>query len=393
MVSVARTSERRLVLFIAAVVFVDTMFYAAIVPLLPRLAGELHLTKLSAGVMTAGYPIGTLVGSLPGGVLAVRAGPKPTVYLGLGLLAGSTLVFGFAGDAVLLDAARFVEGLGGACSWAGGIAWIVAEAPLDRRGGLIGSALGAAIAGALFGPLIGTIASGAGRGPTFTGVVLFALLLALQARRLPALPAGSRQGVHDLGAVLRDRRVLGGVWLVGLPALVSGLLNVLGPLRLHRLGADAAAIGATFLAAAAIEAAVSPSIGRISDRRGRRVPLLFGLAGATALLVCIPLPSDALALALLLVATGTVLGAFWAPAMALLSDQAEARGLEQGLAAALMNLGWAGGQIVGSGGGGAVAKAAGDALPLALAAGLCAATLVVLARPLSPRALRVWRRL
>jgi hypothetical protein len=63
--------------------------------------------------------------------------------------------------------------------------------------------------------------------------------------------------------------------------------------------------------------------------------------------------------------------------MALLSDAAEACGLEQGLAAALMNLAWAGGQILGGGAGGAVAKAAGDGLPMAIAAGLCAVTLLL----------------
>jgi hypothetical protein len=42
-----------------------------------------------------------------------------------------------------------------------------------------------------------------------------------------------------------------------------------------------------------------------------------------------------------------------------------------------MNLAWAGGQILGGGGGGAVAKAAGDGLPMAITAGLCAVTLAL----------------
>lgn len=365
---------------IAAVVFVDTMFYAAIAPLLPSLAAELHLSKLSAGVMTASYPIGTLVGSIPGGMLAVRWGPKLTVCAGLGLLAASTLAFGFLDDTVLLDVARFVEGVGGACSWAGGIAWIVAEAPPERRGALIGNALGAAIAGALFGPLIGTLASAVGRGPAFTAVVLLAVLLVVQARRLPSHHVRTEQGLGQVGAVLRDRRVLAGMWLVALPAVASGLLGVLGPLRLHRLGASAAGIGATFLAAAAIEATVSPLVGRMSDQRGRMAPIRLGLAGATALLLCFPLPGSPWLLAATMVLTAAVLGAFWAPAMALLSDQAEALGLDQGLGAALMNLAWAGGQIAGSGGGGGLAKAAGDGLPFTLAAGLCAVTLLLMRR-------------
>ena len=382
--------ERRLVLLVGAVVFVDTMFYAAIAPLLPRLSHELHLSKLSAGVMTAGYPVGTLIGAIPGGVLAVRAGARFTVCAGLALLAASTLAFGLLSDPVSLDLARFVEGLGGACSWAGGLAWIVAEAPPERRGGLIGGALGAAIGGALLGPVIGTIADAIGRSLTFSGVVIVAVLLIAQARRLPMAPKAGEQGVRPLVAAVRDPRVICGMWLVALPAIASGAINVLGPLRLHRLGAGAVVIGATYLAASAIEAAVSPGVGKLSDRRGRLMPLRFGLVAATVVLACFTLPGSPALLALLLVATGTAIGTFWAPAMAMLSDAADARDLDQALAAALMNLAWAGGQIVGAGGGGAVAKAVGDAVPVTATAGLCVATLLVLAAPLRLGSRREW---
>ncbi len=373
-----RGAERRLVIVVGAVVFVDTMFYAAIAPLLPGLAHSLHLSKLSAGVMTASYPAGTLVAAIPGGLLAVRFGPKRTVYAGLALLAGSTLAFGLLNQPALLDVARFAEGVGGACSWAGGLAWIVAEAPPERRGAMIGGALGAGIAGALLGPVIGTIASAVGRGPAFSAVVLLSLVLIIEAGRLPAVHTDSGQGVRELAASLRERGVLAGIWLVALPATASGLLNVLGPFRLHGLGAAAAAIGLTFLAGAGLEALLSPILGRLSDRRGRLLPVRFGLAGATVLVACFTVPSSAVGLALLIVAIATTLGAFWAPAMAMLSDAAEASGLDQALAAALMNLAWAGGQILGSGAGGALAKATGDALPTLAVAGMCGATLLAL---------------
>ena len=59
----------------------------------------------------------------------------------------------------------------------------------------------------------------------------------------------------------------------------------------------------------------------------------------------------------------------------MLSDVAEAAGLDQALAGGLTNLAWAGGQILGAGVGGAAAKVAGDGLPTVVAAGLCVATL------------------
>ena len=376
----AINTERRLVVVIGAVVFADTMFYAAIAPLLPELAHSLHLSKLSAGVLTASYPAGTLAAAIPGGILAVRIGPKRTVYVGLGLLAASTLAFGFLQNIVLLDAARLLEGIGGACSWAGGLAWLVAEAAPERRGAMIGGALGAAIGGSLFGPVVGAVANAIGRGLAFSAVVVLSLALMLQARRLPEAHAPSGQGVKELRRALGGAKLLAAMWLVVLPAMVSGVLNVLGPLRLHVFGAGAAAIGAAFLGAAAVEGIVTPVIGRLSDRRGRIGPLRAGLVVTIALLACFTLPSAAAPLALLIVATAAALGAFWAPAMAMLSDAAEERRLDQALAAALMNLAWAVGAIVGETGGGAIAKATGDGLPMYLVAGLCGVTLVALLR-------------
>ncbi len=378
--------ERRLVLVISAVVFVDTMFYAVIAPLLPTLAHELHLTKLSAGVMTAAYPAGTLLGSLPGGVLSARAGPKSTVIVGLAMLASSTIAFALLHDAAALDCARFVEGVGGAFSWAGGLAWIVAETASERRGALIGRALGAAIGGALFGPVIGTLANAIGRAAAFSVVVVFALALIAATRRLPSGHVRSGQGLSSLMPALAGRGVLLAMWLVTLPALVAGSLDVLAPLRLHRFGAGAAAVGATFLLAALAEGMISPAAGRLSDRRGRLLPLRLGLALAAGLLLCFSLPGSVLLLAAVVVAIGGALGGFWAPAMALLSDAAERHGLDHGLSAALMNVAWASGQILGSGAGGAIANAAGDALPMTIAAALCAATLVLVARAAVVRA-------
>lgn len=367
--------ERRLVTVIGAVLFLDTLFYAVIAPLLPGLVHQLHMSKLSAGLMTAAYPIGTLLGSIPSALLAVRIGPRFAVCTGLTLLACSTVAFGVLESAATLDLARFVEGVGGACSWAGGFAWIVDETQPARRGAMIGRALAAAIGGSLFGPAIGTVASFTGRPAAFAAVAAAAVALIFATRSLPSHHVPSAQGLRSLARVLEKPGAVLAMWLVALPAAGSGLLGVLGPLRLHRFGADAVVIGVTFLVAFAVEAAIAPAVGAISDRRGRLVPVRVGLAGGALALLCFTLPASVGALALVIVLTTAALGTFWAPAMAMLSDVAEATGLDQALAGGLTNLAWAGGQILGSGVGGAAAKVAGDGLPMTVAAGLCAATL------------------
>jgi MFS family permease len=372
---------RRLVLVVGAVVFLDTLFLAVITPLLPQLTHELGLSKLSAGVMTAGYPIGMLVASLPCGILAARVGPKLTVVLGLFLLAISTVAFGLVQSAAALDLARVLEGIGGACSWAGGIAWIVAETPDHRRGEMIGRAVGAAVVGSLFGPVLGTVASAVGRPVLFCALAGVAAGLTVATRTLPDDRDNSGQGMRHVLAVIHKPPIVKALWLMVLPAVAAGLLNTLGPLRMHSLGAGAAVIGATWLVAAGFEALATPLVGRISDRKGRIIPLRTGAAAAAVALACFTLPQSVAALAVLIACSAVITGLFWAPSMALLSDVGDSVGLDHALAAALMNLAWAGGQIVGDAGGGAIAKFSGDLLPTAGAAVLCAVTAVALRRP------------
>jgi MFS family permease len=117
-------------------------------------------------------------------------------------------------------------------------------------------------------------------------------------------------------------------------------------------------------------------IGRVSDRRGRLLPLRVSLGGAVIVLIAFALANRPAAVVPVLVLSGITFGAFWAPAMALLSDAAERIGLAQGLAFGLMNAAWGAGNAIGPPLGGALADAASDALPYALAAVICAATLV-----------------
>src|SRR3712207_7373303 len=101
-------------------------------------------------------------------------------------MAASSVAFAFGSDIVVLDVARFVQGIGGAMTWAGALGWLIGEAPRERRGELIGSAMGAAIVGALFGPVLGALADVAGPEAVFSGVGVVALGLIAWTLRMPA---------------------------------------------------------------------------------------------------------------------------------------------------------------------------------------------------------------
>ncbi|HEX2468106.1 MAG TPA: MFS transporter [Solirubrobacterales bacterium] len=377
---------RRLFALVATVVLVDTMFYAAIAPLLPAYADDLDLSKTAAGVLSAAYPAGTLIGSLPSGWLAARIGVKRTLLVGLTLLGSSSLAFAFGDSVAVLDTARFAQGLGGACAWTGGLAWLMAASSRDRRGELIGSALAAAIAGVLLGPVLGGAATVAGPEPVFGAVAIVAIVLAAWAASLPAPPPSEAPGLRHITTALVSVPVLAAVWLVALPSLFAGVLDVLAPLRLDELGASGVAIGAVFLVAAAVEAVSSRAAGALSDRRGRELPIRAGLAACGAAALLLPLPDLVVLLALAVVGAALALSLLWAPSMALLSDAAEAEGVDQAFAFALVNLAWAGGQVVGGSAGAALADAYSDAVPYAICAALFAVSFAVLAGRVRVRA-------
>jgi MFS family permease len=370
---------RRLLVLVCAVVWVDTMLYAALTPLLPHFTHTLHLSKAGAGVLVAADAAGALVGGLPGGAAAARLGARRAVLGGLTLMGLASVGFAFAHGFWPLAIARFLQGCASGFTWAGAFSWLLAAAPRDRRGELIGTALGAAVFGALFGPVVGAAAALIGRGVVFTALAGLAVVLAAWTLRLEPIPPDT-PSVSAMGRALLDSRFLAGLSLMALPSLLSGVLATLAPLRLGAAGWGAAAIGAVWLVGAGFETFLSPTAGRLVDRRGILLPVQVALAASAAVSVGLALGPRPLAYVPLVVVAAGAYGVLFTPAFALIAEGAERTGLAQGMAFGLMNAAWAMGALVGPAAGGAVAAASGDVVPFLVSAGLCATALAVVRR-------------
>jgi MFS family permease len=359
----------------SAIVAADTAFFTALTPLLPHYADRFGLSKAEAGALVAAYAGGALIGAVPGGLAASRWGPKRGVLIGLTLMSLASFAFAIAGDVWTLGVARLLQGFGSVFSWAGGLAWLISSAERERRGAVIGTAMGAAVFGSLLGPVLGGLGGLVGVRATFVTVSAIGVVLIAWAAATTGAPAQQQQ-LRDGLRGLRSREIYAGIWLVVLPALLFGVLIVLVPLKLDRFGWGTVAIGAVFLATTALEVVLNPLLGRLTDRRGRLQPVRVALIGSIVVSVALALSGRPAELVPLVLAAGLAYGAFYTPAMALISDGAERNRVAQGFAFGVMNAGWAVGAIIGPAVGGVLASAAGDAAPYLLLAAVCAATYV-----------------
>src|SRR3954447_11269293 len=364
---------RRLLVLVSVVVAVDTTFFTALTPLLPHFADKYGLSKAGAGIFISTYAAGTLLGALPAGLATMRLGPKRAVLMGLALMTAASLVFALAGDIWTLSAARFFQGVGSSFSWAGGLAWVVASASRQRRGELLGTAMGAAIFGALIGPALGAFAGIIGTRAAFLAVAVAGAGVFGWGALTPGIEPARQPPRAGLSA-FRERSLVAGLWLIVLPALLFGVLVVLVPLRLRDHGWGPVAIAGLFLATTVVEMFLNPWLGRVTDRHGRVRPVRAALLGSMGVSIALAWADEPAALVPLVLASGIAYGAFYTPGLALISHGAEEAGVPQGLAFGLMNACWGVGAVLGPALGGALASAAGDSLPYLLLASVCLAT-------------------
>jgi MFS family permease len=365
---------RRLLVLVSSIIFVDTLLFTALTPLVPTYAERYDLSKAGAGILVGAYGAGALLGGIPGGLAAARFGPRRAVVAGLLLLSAASFGFAVSDTALALGTARFVQGISSTATWAGALAWISLTSPSERRGEVIGTVFGVAVFGAVLGPVFGGLADLAGIAVSFAmaGVVTIAFA-AIAYRSTDARP--EKASFDGLARVFRDERFVGGLWLSMLPAMLFGLLAVLAPLALDGAGWGTFAIAAVFFIASLFEVALNPLVGRYSDRVGRLLPIRVSLAASAVAALALAAASDALVVAFVLCAATICFGSIYTPGVSLTSHRAEAAGLAQGLAFGVMNTAWALGELVGPSVGGTLANATSDAAPYVIGATLCALTL------------------
>lgn len=370
-----RGPQQQIVLLVQALVLFESIQYSVVTPVLPHYADALGASKTSIGLLVAAYPAGMLPGTLLGGWIATRFGVRRTTLVGLLLFSASLIGFGFGTSIVTLDLLRFVQGMACGCIWSGGLTWVIAIAPRERRGELLGSVMAAAIFGTILGPVMGIAAVTLGPDVVFTFLGGVSAVLAAWTFGRPQPPPAETGGGASVRALLSSSKMMLGLWLVLLEAGTLGALGTLLPLRLSHIGASGVVVGITFVIASVLSTLIAPSIGRVTDRRGAGLPLGAGLLTAAALLLLMPLPHTVLLLAALsVIAVGGPLTAYTIPAMSVVTDSAERIGIALIVSSMLFNISWAVGEMIGAPAAASISQATSDAVPMLALAAIMLAT-------------------
>lgn len=176
--------QKRPLLAIFTVVFIDLLGFGLILPLLPYIGETYGANEIVVGVLVASYSAAQLVGATLLGRLSDRFGRRPILLVSIcGTLIGFVLL-GMANTLWLLFISRILDGLtGGNISVARAYITDITDAKNRAKGmGLIGAAFGM---GFVLGPAIGGILSSATLGD----------LIGLTARQRYALPAFAAAGL------------------------------------------------------------------------------------------------------------------------------------------------------------------------------------------------------
>jgi len=300
---------------------------------LPRIGEEFGMNAITLGWVATSYILAAAIGLVPLGRLADMRGRKRVFTWGVVVFTLGAIASALAVSTATLIAARVVQGLGGAMMFGTGTAILTSVYPPQLRGHALGINVASVYLGLSLGPTLGGLLTQAfgwrsvfwacvplgvavialvvwklegewfeARGERFdiAGTVLYVLaLLCLMYgfTLIPAVSGGVLVGVGLVGLagfVLLERRSRSPVLDVSLfsgnqvfaLSNVAALVNysatyavgfLLSLYLQYARGLDARATGFVLVAGPAMQAAVSPFAGRLSDKMEPRIVASVGM--------------------------------------------------------------------------------------------------------------------
>lgn len=276
----------REVAILTIVGFFVALGYGIVVPIIPVFAKTFGVSTLAATSVVSVFASARLIAATPGGRLVNRFGERLMLWIGLTIVAASSLGAGLAQTFTQLIVLRGLGGLGSVMFSISSMSLLMRSVDSDKRGRASSTYQGGFLLGSLAGPAIGgLIVNNNIRLPFFlyTGTLILAIATAYFA--LPKglgraskadpdqtevfMPVSEAVKLRAYWAALIANLANGfssfGLRVALIPIFVVEVLQ--GQPRLSSLG---------FLVAAILQAAMLLPAGRLSDLHSRRMAILTG---------------------------------------------------------------------------------------------------------------------
>lgn len=301
--------------------------YGVVAPVLPQYARNFGVSIAAATFVITAFAILRLVGAPPAGLLIQKFGERRIYISGLMIVALSTAACAFAETYWQLLLFRSLGGLGSAMFSVSSFGLMIRISPPDSRGRVSGLFTSAFLVGSVSGPVLGALTVGLGLAMPFIiyGVALLiaaaVIFISLRHSALATPDIQAEQAI-SVGTALRNpayRAALLSNFATGWSAF--GLRISLVPLFIVEVldrGPGWAGLALATFAVGNV-AVVIPS-GYLSDRVGRRIPLLIGLPVAAAATVVVGFTTSLPLFLIAALITGAATGIFISPQQAAVAD-------------------------------------------------------------------------
>jgi DHA1 family multidrug resistance protein-like MFS transporter len=238
-----------------------------------------------------------------------RWGRRPFLLVGLGGYLVSTISFTFADSVLLLMMARFIQGLGAAFLWISAFTIVADIAQETGRGLEFGIIDEASNRGAIIGTTVGFVATITMTNLGLSWSTIWPILFVCYT--LPAALGFFRgwQGIREtkppeVPESVRSKPLTRQLITLMLIVLITGASSTMvWPLLMvflqDKLGAEVWALAIAYLPAALLGAFLPSRMGIVSDRLGRKAPMIVGLIIGSLATAVIPSLRNVYSLALL----------------------------------------------------------------------------------------------
>ncbi|MGP5073624.1 MFS transporter [Arthrobacter rhombi] len=310
------TIPREIKVLIAAA-FVIALGFGLIAPILPQFAKSFDVGIAQAGFIVSVFALTRLAFAPVSGRLTSALSEPPVYVGGVLIVAVSTILCGFAQDYTQLLVFRAAGGVGSTMFTVSAMSLIARLAPTEIRGRISGYYAGSFLIGNIVGPVLGGFLAVFGyRLPFFIYGGALIIAAAIVYLSLLGVRSGAKRGPRDERPAMSFAAALKSPTYRA--ALFSGFANgwsnfgvrvALVPLFAAQVFDDGAALAGLSLGIFAIGNGAALTVaGRITDKYGRRMPVLVGLTVGSVAMAGIGLTDNAVLFIALSIIAGAGIG-------------------------------------------------------------------------------------